>query len=223
MDDKTGAPGSRRPGRPSHRNDATQRILDAAEALYGARDPAKVSVEDIIVSSGVPRTTVYRCFSSKRDIMVAVLGRGSQRFAARQSEAMAAGATPAETFELAMEEGSFLQLVPQLAREGITPRDVPGSMVETRQTLTYFANGLEPQTGFDPRLIVAFLAASTVGWQSTEKFYLDTVGMEDIDIHAVRAEIARLMIGMMALADESAVASMEHIEETIGSASQVED
>lgn len=59
---------------------ATERILDAAADLFATRGLRRCSVEEIAERSGVGRTTVYRRFEHRDQIVEAVLARECHRF-----------------------------------------------------------------------------------------------------------------------------------------------
>ena len=63
-----------------HTDDATGRILDAAAELFAIRGIRRCSVEEIAERSGVGRTTVYRRFEQRDQIVEAVLARECHRF-----------------------------------------------------------------------------------------------------------------------------------------------
>ncbi len=64
----------------SSTDDTTTRILDAAAELFATRGIRRCSVEEIAERSGVGRTTVYRRFEHRNQIVEAVLARECQRF-----------------------------------------------------------------------------------------------------------------------------------------------
>lgn len=55
--------------------DAAGAVLDAAEGLLRSFGLARWSMEDVAVAAGVGRTTVYRAFASRDDLVHAVLAR----------------------------------------------------------------------------------------------------------------------------------------------------
>jgi AcrR family transcriptional regulator len=61
-------------------DDTTERILDAAAELFVTRGMRRCSVEEIAERSGVGRTTVYRRFEHRNQIVQAVLARETRRF-----------------------------------------------------------------------------------------------------------------------------------------------
>lgn len=80
-----GVPPSRKPGRPpaaaSAENSAVrQRILDTASALFYARGVRAVGVDLVVEASGVAKTSLYRHFRTKDDLIVAFLEREDDEF-----------------------------------------------------------------------------------------------------------------------------------------------
>jgi AcrR family transcriptional regulator len=61
-------------------DETTERILDAAAELFVTRGMRRCSVEEIAERSGVGRTTIYRRFEHRNQIVQAVLARETQRF-----------------------------------------------------------------------------------------------------------------------------------------------
>ncbi|MFN8026095.1 MAG: TetR/AcrR family transcriptional regulator [Acidimicrobiia bacterium] len=58
--------------------DVRNRLIDAAEASYLQRGVSRTTVEDVASIAGVHRTTVYRYFQSKDDLLTSVILRGSR-------------------------------------------------------------------------------------------------------------------------------------------------
>ena len=61
--------------KPVGRQDARQRILDAAYALFARQGTRSVGIDTIIERSGVAKMTLYRHFKSKQDLVLAFLER----------------------------------------------------------------------------------------------------------------------------------------------------
>jgi AcrR family transcriptional regulator len=58
-------------------DEARSRLLDAAEACYGRRGVSRTTVDDIAREASVHRTTVYRYFGSRDDVLAFVILRES--------------------------------------------------------------------------------------------------------------------------------------------------
>jgi len=63
---------------PQAGEEARDRILSVAYALFPLRGIRDVSVEELIAASGVPEATFYRLFPSKEDLVMAFLQRREQ-------------------------------------------------------------------------------------------------------------------------------------------------
>lgn len=100
-----GTGGGRR-GRP-RLVDTDRRILDAAKALLRAHGPAAVNIDAVAAASGVARTTIYRRYRSRDELVVALL-----------SEVVATG-VPAPALPLREKLHWFLEHVLLVLEEGI--------------------------------------------------------------------------------------------------------
>lgn len=74
---------------------ARERILDTAAELFYAHGFHSVGVDLVIERAGVAKTTLYRHFPSKDDLIVAWLERANAQFWAWLEESMAVGDAPA--------------------------------------------------------------------------------------------------------------------------------
>ena len=81
-------PGERRSGRES--------ILATADELFYERGFHAVGVDLIVQHAGVAKTTMYRHFPSKDDLIVTYLGRADERFWAWFDASLDSRGTPAE-------------------------------------------------------------------------------------------------------------------------------
>jgi AcrR family transcriptional regulator len=72
-------------------DEVATRILDAAAELVAKHGLRRCSVEEIAERSGLGRTTVYRRFESRDQILQAVLAREIRRFFAAIAEAVGQG------------------------------------------------------------------------------------------------------------------------------------
>src|SRR5439155_3521180 len=60
-----------------------QRVLDAAERLFGSAEPGAVTMEDIARAAGVGRATLYRRFPNPAAVAVALLDEHEYRLQER--------------------------------------------------------------------------------------------------------------------------------------------
>src|SRR5437773_2112800 len=72
----------------------SDKMLDAAARLFGTQRFHEVRMEDIAAEAGVGKGTLYRYFSDKDELYLALLKRSSGQFVGRLQEAVerAAGA-----------------------------------------------------------------------------------------------------------------------------------
>ncbi len=75
--DEPGAPPRRRPGRP-RRPGADESILAAAEELLIERGFDGLSIEDVATRAGVAKTTLYRRWHSKEELVLHVLAASAE-------------------------------------------------------------------------------------------------------------------------------------------------
>ncbi len=87
-------------------DEATARILDAAAELFVTRGIRRCTVEEIAERSGVGRTTVYRRFDHRNQIVAAVLARECHRF----FSSILAASAGIERFEDQVVEGFLIGL-----------------------------------------------------------------------------------------------------------------
>jgi AcrR family transcriptional regulator len=77
---------------------ARERILEAAYELFSQRGIRAVGTEEVVERAGVARSTLYRHFRSKEDLVLAFLQRREQRWTREfvEAEARRRGDTPRE-------------------------------------------------------------------------------------------------------------------------------
>jgi AcrR family transcriptional regulator len=71
---------SSRVGRLAQGERSREEILDAAELLMSAKGYAATSMSDLVRESGLPPSSIYWHFGSKRGVVAAVMERGARRF-----------------------------------------------------------------------------------------------------------------------------------------------
>ncbi len=82
----------------SRRSRTRERILEAAYELFSTRGIRAVGTEEILTKAGVSRSTLYRHFRTKQDLVLAFLQRREQRWTREfvEAEALRRGSTPRE-------------------------------------------------------------------------------------------------------------------------------
>ena len=93
-------------GRP-RRPETDRRILDAARALLRESGPTAVTIEAVAARSGVARTTIYRRYSDRRELITAAL------------EQLVAGPFPAPELPMERKLRWVLEQVSELVEQGI--------------------------------------------------------------------------------------------------------
>ncbi len=81
---------------PDEARSGRERLLDAADSLFYERGFHTVGVDLIVARAGVAKTTMYRHFPSKDDLVVAYLDRADQRFWAWFDASLDLHAKPAQ-------------------------------------------------------------------------------------------------------------------------------
>lgn len=89
------SPDSRAPRADAQRN--RERVLDAVFALPG--DLREVSLDDVAKRAGVGRSTLFRHFPTREDLLIAAMGRAIEEGRAMAGIAVAAGGSAAEVLE----------------------------------------------------------------------------------------------------------------------------
>jgi AcrR family transcriptional regulator len=85
------------PARPSK---ARARLVAAASELFYSHGIRNVSIEQVLAAANVTRSTLYRYFGTKDDLVFAYLGREDQAIRDRFAEAAAAVSSPDELLQL---------------------------------------------------------------------------------------------------------------------------
>lgn len=98
MDDDRASRGRPEPREPSSR----QRILDAALRLFGREGYEETSVAELARAAEVSKGLVYHYFDTKRDVLEAVMARGTERLEAALARD-GTGRAPAAPAALVME------------------------------------------------------------------------------------------------------------------------
>ena len=146
--------------------ESRQRILDAAAALFYAGGVRGVSLDDVVVASGLPADTVAEQFATKDDLILAWLGRADIVWQGKLREAAAAaGDSPSDQLV-----GLFDALAAACAREGYrgcsfinTAADsapgtaVHGATVAHKRSVRTWVTALARQAGADDPAALALM------------------------------------------------------------------
>jgi AcrR family transcriptional regulator len=82
---------------------ARTRLVEAAADLFYSEGIRGVPVERVLAQAGVTRSTLYRYFDSKEDLVVAYIQREDESLRARFAMASASAATPDQLLHLVVE------------------------------------------------------------------------------------------------------------------------
>ena len=135
---------------------AADRILDAAEQLYTARDPSSIGMNEIASAAGCSRATLYRYFENREALRTAYVHREARRLSHAIKEQIDSIGNPCErliasiTATLRMVRGS-----PALASWFASTRPpIGGELAGQSEVITAlaaaFINSLGPE---DPALV----------------------------------------------------------------------
>jgi len=135
---------------------AADRILDAAEQLYTARDPSSIGMNEIASAAGCSRATLYRYFENREALRTAYVHREARRLSHAIKEEIDGIGNPCErliasiTATLRMVRGS-----PALASWFASTRPpIGGELAGQSEVITAlaaaFINSLGPE---DPALV----------------------------------------------------------------------
>jgi AcrR family transcriptional regulator len=185
---------SRRPTR--------ERILDAALLRFGSRGFEAVSLDEIAAEVGITKQTVLYWFTSKDELLAAVIGRSAEELTLTVEAALRSAdrgfarveAVVRAVFRPAVRRPELLGLVRELNRLG---PDVSERLLERMRPLVergvqflreeMDAGRMRPG---DPRLILSLSYATVIG-VATEPEVLRAVGWEPsaIGLRRLRAEL----------------------------------
>lgn len=185
-------------------------ILQCALEAFAARGYHRTSIADICGRARIGRATLYQYFSDKRDVLVALANRITERIVtaieARQPLALPAGAPLpedelvitylqqrlAELLAVVFEDADTTRLV---LRAGRGADGVVDQMLERIEDIVLARMEKELQAGVDAGLIRAIDASFVArfylgGVEKVVLHYLDTE--RPVDVHAIASEVVRL-------------------------------
>jgi AcrR family transcriptional regulator len=192
---------SNRPEQPSGRAEIRLAVLDAAAELFGRRGPANVSVRDIATKAGVQHSIVHRYFGTKEDLFREVIAEGSRRDSEVLNDPVS---SPSTRLEYALHNNSYARAILWASLEGWDLSQFADSGSERYAIDLAHSGELRPSAahpGFDPRLVIGLLAASTYGWIAMADRIKRQMGLQDLSDARFVDELSRLMTAIMALAD----------------------
>lgn len=201
---KRDAATKRRPGR--RPDDTTrERILLAAEHLFGNKGYRNVTVREIADEAGVTHPLIYHYWGGKAGLLAAALRANQDRMRAIVTDRTGGLET---VLELARQNlaGSrlYLRSLTQALADGVPPADWPGGFPATDALVEILVDAWaagegasrEPQGGAadseaDVRATAAVTVAMVMGWVLVEEQLLEIVGLEPSDRATARETLIR--------------------------------
>jgi AcrR family transcriptional regulator len=183
-------------------------VLDAATTLFATHGPASVSVRDIAATAGVNHALVHRHFSSKQEVLQAVLERTVQEIAAIAAEITDVHADIGRLFAASAAHETHWRALARALLDGEDPRTLQRDFPTIRR-LIMLLQSKDPQRSRrshrsqaslprDVRVVVGALCALMLGWLVFEPFLLVATGFERKDQERVREQVVLMLQGMMA-------------------------
>jgi TetR/AcrR family transcriptional regulator, repressor for neighboring sulfatase len=190
--------------RPAGRTEVVDAALDAATDLFATHNPSQVSVRDIAAQAGVSHALIHRYLGSKEDILHAVLERASDRAAESWLNKEGHG-HPSGAFDYETPAGRYIRTVIRARLDGfeLSSDELRFPHADEMMAFTtsrHYSNVVD-EGGFNPQVVFATAIAVATGMGIAEEFFLVQAGIENEDRDQVRAEVNRLIMRLMTLAD----------------------
>ena len=193
--------------RPVGRDEVVQATIRAAAQLFAERNPSQVSVREIATRAGVSHALVHRYLGTKDDIFRAALALDREEAATYWINDHGMGRT-AGTFEADLPPGRYIRTIMRAALDGVPMSPADMKLPHSDRMLDFLRSAefpnVEDSPGFDVRLLFSAVTAMAAGMAIAEEFFLVQSGLESDDRESVRAELDRLIMRIMTLADRSA-------------------
>jgi AcrR family transcriptional regulator len=196
-----GRPTDHAAGRARSSREATlNRILDAAEELFAARNPRDVTVREISAKAGVTHALVHQYVGTKDDLLNAVL----QRVATDRTALVKKSATLDEALRVVVRQILANRLhsrsLVRSAMDGVeyvSLRDRIG----TAQALLELADdtaalGLRPAPrpdAIDSRVVIAAISSLAFGWVALEDWNWPAFGLDPADKEEVYRQLDQIV------------------------------
>jgi AcrR family transcriptional regulator len=194
---------SARTRRPSGREEIRRVVLEAATRLFGERGPANVTVRDVAAAAGVQHSVVHRYFGTKEELFREVIAQGAREEALVLNDPTA---NPEDQLRYTLARTSYSRALLWASLEGWDLTQFADSESERRAMQLTQSGHLRPagdHPGFDPRLVIGLLAASTYGWIAMGDRIKRQMGLQDLSDDEFIDSLSQLMMAIMALADDA--------------------
>lgn len=180
--------------RPTGRQEVTDAVLDAAEALFAASGPADVSLRAIARQAGVNYGLVHRHFGTKDDVFDRLLQRYAERWLAQLDTVPDYSAALDRLLGPRVDAGAYLRL---LAWTLLSDRQEGQAQAPGRRALLDQLVALEQApTGPEATATTAGALALIFGWRFFNPFIRAALHVPEADagqLHeAVRSLVQRL-------------------------------
>jgi TetR/AcrR family transcriptional regulator, repressor for neighboring sulfatase len=169
------------------REETTEAILDAAEALFAERGYTAVTVREIAAMVGVSHALIHRYLGSKAAIYATVLRRHELviRASAPDSDDLLES-TSLMLREAWLKQGRYLRLIAHSALHGLSYNRTSGRFAATERLVELgekaAAAGAEDRDpdAPSPRFVIASLVAMLLGWAAAKDWVLPAAGIDEM-------------------------------------------
>ena len=169
------------PASPDSGHDRRERILLVAERLFAERGFNDVAVRDIAAAAGVTHPLIYYYWSSKDDLLAAVLERTQSRVRRMAPKGDAVELTSELARAYLKNSRRYLRIITRAFLDGTRTADWPGGFpgIEAALAAMDTAERLEPGDERDTirRERLAIVTAMMNGWLLIEEQMLELVGL----------------------------------------------
>jgi AcrR family transcriptional regulator len=184
----------------ARREETTEAILDAAEALFAERGYTAVTVREIAATAGVSHALIHRYLGSKEAIYAAVL---------RHHETVIRDAAPdsvdlLESTSLMLREAwgdqrRYLRLVAHSALHGLSYSRTSGRFAATERLVELAEKAAASEDeerdpdAPSPRFVIASLVAMLLGWAAAKDWVLPAAGIDEMSDEEFLAAFERVL------------------------------
>jgi TetR/AcrR family transcriptional regulator, repressor for neighboring sulfatase len=190
--DKTNAKGKI----PYGREAVKKAILDATEKLLLKKSPNKITVREIAEAANIKHPLIYRHFGTKDAVIGSVHARSSGKIEDVVSKVENLEGNVGTIFN-AIEKNKFRQTALTRAMiDGINLHDIPHQFLITRHLVELLKKRhaeSETESKFDPEMMAAIFAATTLGWFLYEPFLLAATGLDKKNEGEIHQKVIKIL------------------------------
>jgi AcrR family transcriptional regulator len=162
-------------------DDRRERILDVAERLFAERGFRNVSVRDIAAEAQVTHPLIYYYWSSKDDLLAAVLARSQGRIMRLPEHSDRLKTVTAVAREALEHNRHYLLTLTRALLDGLPPSAWPGGFPAIDLIVGLVTDGDGRTDEKEARSRVAAAVAMLYGWTLIEDALLEMVGLAGDD------------------------------------------